>query len=107
MKPEDFDQRRGSDAPSVVLQMRQFFGRTYECRIMLVPEDEGGFSAFATKLPGVVSQGDTESQAIENIKDAFRESLRAYLDMALTAPWNDVLVERRPGRIERLIIVDV
>jgi len=29
-------------------------------------------------LPGAISQGETEAEAIENMRDAFRETIRYY-----------------------------
>ena len=43
-------------------------------RIALHQSDEG-FSVSVPGLPGCWSQGATESEAIENIKDALREYL--------------------------------
>jgi predicted RNase H-like HicB family nuclease len=43
-------------------------------RIALHESDEG-FSASVPGLPGCWSQGSTEAEAIENIKDAIREYL--------------------------------
>jgi predicted RNase H-like HicB family nuclease len=43
-------------------------------RIALHQSDEG-FSVFVPGLPGCWSQGATEEEAIENIKDAIREYL--------------------------------
>ena len=40
-------------------------------------ESEEGFSVSVPGLPGCWSQGATEAEAIENIKDALRE----YLDV--------------------------
>ena len=43
-------------------------------RIALHQSDEG-FSVSVPGLPGCWSQGETEAEAIENIKDAIREYL--------------------------------
>lgn len=37
---------------------------------VLFPEDDG-YSALALQFPGVISEGDNESEATANIKDAF------------------------------------
>ena len=37
---------------------------------VLQPEKEGGFSAFVPALPGCASQGETEKEALRNIKEA-------------------------------------
>ena len=41
---------------------------TYE--VVLEPAEEGGFCVYVPALPGCISQGDTEEEALENIKDA-------------------------------------
>jgi antitoxin HicB len=42
--------------------------RTY--RILLTPEDEGGFSVSVPALPGCFTQGETVDEAIEMAKEA-------------------------------------
>ena len=42
--------------------------RTY--RILLTPEDEGGFSVAVPALPGCFTQGETIEEAIAMAKDA-------------------------------------
>ena len=39
-------------------------------KIVLEPSDEGGFTVYVPSLPGCISEGDTEEEAIENIKEA-------------------------------------
>jgi predicted RNase H-like HicB family nuclease len=46
-------------------------------------ESEEGFSASVPGLPGCWSQGASEAEALENIKDAIREYL-AVVDESLT-----------------------
>jgi len=36
----------------------------------LSEEDGGGFAAYAIDLPGCMSDGETQEQAIENVRDA-------------------------------------
>ncbi len=43
-------------------------------------ESEEGFSVSVPGLPGCWSQGSTEAEAIENIKDALREYLEVIND---------------------------
>lgn len=50
--------------------------RTY--RVLLTPEDEGGFSVSVPALPGCFTQGETIEEAMEMAKEAislFVESL--------------------------------
>ena len=38
--------------------------------IILEPQKEGGYTAYAPALPGCISQGETREEAIKNIKEA-------------------------------------
>ena len=38
--------------------------------IVLEPSDEGGFTVYVPSLPGCISEGDTEEEALVNIKEA-------------------------------------
>ena len=52
-----------------------------EYRVVLVPEDEGGFSVFVPALPGCYTQGDTRDEALTMAKEAIElhlESLREH-----------------------------
>jgi len=80
---------------------------TYECRVLLCPEAVGGFSAHAMRLPGVVSQGETEAEALENIADAFQATIQSYLESSGSIPWQTVTVDRPAGCVERWILVNV
>ena len=48
-------------------------------KIVLNKTDEG-YSVSCPGLPGCWSQGETEAEAIENIKDAIQEYLAAVYD---------------------------
>ncbi|RJR39728.1 MAG: type II toxin-antitoxin system HicB family antitoxin [Deltaproteobacteria bacterium] len=45
-----------------------------------VERTEEGYSVFCPGLPGCWSQGDTEEEAMENIRDAIQEYLSAMAD---------------------------
>jgi predicted RNase H-like HicB family nuclease len=45
-------------------------------RVVLEPSDEGGFTAYVPALPGCISEGDTEEEAMANI----REAVELYLE---------------------------
>jgi len=49
-------------------------------------DEDGAFVAECPAIPGCVSQGHTEKEALENIQDAIRQCLevRAELGMPLT-----------------------
>jgi len=78
-----------------------------ECRVLLCPEVEGGYSAHALRLPGVATQGDTIEEALENIKEAFRGAVSVYREAEEQIPWEAITVDRSPGSLERWILVDV
>ena len=47
---------------------------------IILNKSEEGYSVFCLNLPGCWSQGDTEQDAIENIKDAIHEYLAAIAE---------------------------
>ncbi len=61
-------------------------------RVVLEQSDEG-FAVSVPGLPGCHSQGVTEQEAIENIKDAIREYLAAVDDVTREAQTREVVVE--------------
>jgi predicted RNase H-like HicB family nuclease len=46
---------------------------------------DDGFSVWVRGLPGCASQGETEQEALENIRDAIQEYLAAAEDLATPA----------------------
>jgi predicted RNase H-like HicB family nuclease len=80
--------------------------RAYECRTLLCPEDEGGYSAHVLNLPGVVSQGETLREALANIAEAFGAAVSYYLENRGTIPWTPVEIERSQDSQERWILVN-
>ena len=45
-------------------------------KVVLEPSDEGGFTVFVPSLPGCISEGNTQEQALANI----REAIELYLE---------------------------
>ena len=39
-------------------------------KVILVPSEEGGYTVYAPSLPGCISEGDSEAEALTNIKEA-------------------------------------
>ena len=62
---------------------------TYLCRAIICAEVDGGFSAYAARLPGVVSEGDTFDEAVANVSEAFRGAIESYLSDGGSIPWVD------------------
>lgn len=79
----------------------------YECCVHVCPDATSGFYAYAVNLPGVVSEGDTEQEAIEGIKDAFRGVVQTYRESGESIPWTDCADPLPDGAVEKRIIVNV
>ena len=47
---------------------------------VLLDKNEEGYAVWCPGLPGCWSQGDTEEEALENIKDAIKVYLDAVVD---------------------------
>jgi predicted RNase H-like HicB family nuclease len=54
-------------------------------KVVLIHSEEG-YSVSCPSLPGCASQGDTEEEALENIKDAIREYLEVVNETSKVAP---------------------
>lgn len=46
--------------------------------VILEPQEEGGFTARCLELPGAISQGETKTEALENIKEAISLILEVF-----------------------------
>jgi predicted RNase H-like HicB family nuclease len=46
-------------------------------KIVLEPQEEGGFTAYVPSLPRCISEGDTKEVALKNIKEAIELYLLA------------------------------
>jgi predicted RNase H-like HicB family nuclease len=45
-------------------------------KVVLEASDEGGFTVYVPSLPGCISEGETEEEALKNI----REAIELYLE---------------------------
>jgi predicted RNase H-like HicB family nuclease len=48
--------------------------------IHLIPSEEGGFTAVVPALPGCISEGDSQEEALNNIREAIQLYLEAVED---------------------------
>jgi predicted RNase H-like HicB family nuclease len=53
-------------------------------------QSEEGFSVWVPGLPGCVSQGETEAEALENIAHAIREYLEVVLEQVEDAELREI-----------------
>lgn len=59
----------------------------YYYKIIIEPQDEGGYTAYVPKLPGCVSEGETYDETMENIKEAIElyvETLKERNEVIIT-----------------------
>ena len=68
--------------------------REYE--VVLVPEEEGGYSVSVPALPGLHTQGETVEEALDMAKDAIEGYLEVLKDEGRPLP--------EPPRIERITV---
>jgi predicted RNase H-like HicB family nuclease len=52
-------------------------------KVVLEPQEEGGYTVYVPSLPGCVSQGETYDEAIENIREAIGLHLESDEEMVV------------------------
>jgi predicted RNase H-like HicB family nuclease len=65
--------------------------------VMRPDREDGGFNVSCPALPGCHSQGDTEQEAIENIRDAIIGCLEVLNERAQQKNASDKIVEVAVG----------
>ncbi len=60
--------------------------------VILEKDETGGFVVYCPTLKGCVSQGETEEEALENIKDAIVTYLQSLEDLKKIKPMKTVQV---------------
>ncbi|MBI4285441.1 MAG: type II toxin-antitoxin system HicB family antitoxin [Chloroflexi bacterium] len=55
-------------------------------KIVLEPQEEGGYTVYVPSLPGCVSQGETTQEAMANIKEAIELYLESLAERGLSLP---------------------
>ena len=55
-------------------------------KVVLEPQEEGGYSVYAPSLPGCVSQGETAEEAVANIKEAIEVCLESLKERGVLLP---------------------
>ena len=58
----------------------------YSFSLILEPQEGGGFTVLVPALPEVVTEGDTEAEALENAQEAIRAVLAFRRDHGLAIP---------------------
>ena len=62
-------------------------------KIVLEASEDGGFTVYVPALPGCVSEGNTEEEAIKNIKEAIELYLEPIDDDLFTATSKNPIVK--------------
>lgn len=55
-------------------------------KVVLEPQDEGGYTVYVPSLPGCVSQGETANEAMANIKEAIEIYLESLKERGIPMP---------------------
>lgn len=58
--------------------------------IVLEPDPSGGYTAIVPALPGVVTEGDTLDDTLENARDAIRLCLEDLAEQGAEIPESDI-----------------
>jgi antitoxin HicB len=58
----------------------------YSFSVVLEPQEGGGFTVLVPALPEVVTEGDTEQEALANAEEAIRAILAYRRDQGMTIP---------------------
>jgi antitoxin HicB len=62
--------------------------------VVLEPQKDGGFTALVPALPEIVTEGETEAEALANAKEAIRVVLEYRRNYGLPIPPPDISAER-------------
>ncbi|MEA2692944.1 MAG: antitoxin HicB [Acidobacteriota bacterium] len=58
----------------------------YKVPLILSPQPEGGFTVTSPLFPELVTEGDTASEALENVQDALAAVIETYQDLGRPLP---------------------
>ena len=65
----------------------------YKVPLVLTPQPEGGYTVTSPLLPELVTEGDSISQAVENVQDALATVIELYEDTGRPLPQNTQISE--------------
>ena len=55
-------------------------------RVIVEPQQEGGYTVYVPSLPGCVSQGETVEESMANIREAIEVYLESLKERGLSLP---------------------
>lgn len=59
---------------------------SYSYSVILEPQEGGGFTVLVPALPEVVTEGDTEQEALANVEEAIRAILEYRREQGMMPP---------------------
>jgi predicted RNase H-like HicB family nuclease len=65
----------------------------YFYKIVIEPQEEGGFSAYVPKLPGCVTEGETYQETLDNMKDALELYIEVQKERGYTALKDNIQID--------------
>ena len=65
----------------------------YKVPLILTPQTEGGYTVTSPLLPELVTEGDSISEALENVNDALVAVIEIYEDTGRPLPQNTQIAD--------------
>ena len=62
-------------------------------KVVLEPQEEGGYTVYVPSLPGCISEGETRKEALRNIKEAIELYLEVDKAEAMAVKGKKEIVE--------------
>jgi len=79
----------------------------YRCHVCTIKEDDGTFSAIVLNLPGCGSCGETEEEAIANVREAVLGVIQSHRAAHEDIPWRGTESDDIPnGANQKWILVN-
>lgn len=76
----------------------------YKIPLDLTPQDEGGYTVTSPLLPELVTEGDSISQALANVKDALVAVVEIYQEQGRPLPHTTRISDADyPVRLETVV----
>lgn len=81
----------------------------YKVTFIFTPQPEGGYTVTCKELLGLVTEGDSVDEALENLKDAFAATLELYEDLGrplpegIQVPDEEVSIGNMPLQLETVL----
>jgi predicted RNase H-like HicB family nuclease len=82
-------------------------GKVLCVRVVLGPLEEEEISVHVPSLPGVASQGRSEPECVENIKEALSAAIQEYRSHGEPIPWQQDPGPTQPAETSKWVWLDV